>query len=439
MVVFRPSAALTEELEWEPPLRFRRGAPRLLRGIAVFYDFRWRHYFTDNRTQFRNGKRLAEQVIKDCPDHLRPALLLTERDDVDEGALSTERYYVMVVNFPRYLESAEADAAAAYLAQRLGTGLTRAKRFSEVAAADSSELAQWLNGRLDADVLSRWAAGDRERIDLLRAVADQAERSPGVETPTDVERAVKALEVLQVLDAEVAQAVSELATTETDPEARLELLRTLTQDVDGRYATAEVLRERSHDRLEDARAAADEFDRILGTAGETEIQEFLELHPWLLGLDYAQVRARQMIPRGTVDFLLERIDGYHDLLELKGPGDAIFEVQTRAALPSPSAYRLSRPLSLALAQVHGYRDALQYEEVVEKLYGLPHSRDPRSIILIGRASELSEGGERLLREFNRSLHRVEVVPFDVLADRVRANLANVERYLLVADGPAERA
>ena len=433
MVVLRPGAALTEELGWERPLRFRRGAPRLLRGIAVFYDFRWRDYFTDNRTQFRNGKRLAEQVIKDCPDDLTPALLLTEGDDVDEGARSTERYYVMVVNFPRYLESAEADAAAAYLAQRLGTGLTRAKRFSEIADADSSELAQWLSGRLDTEVLTRWATGNTERIELLRAVAEQAERSPGVKAPTDVERAVKALEVLQVLDAEVAQAVSELAATETDPEARLELLRTLTQDVDGRYATAEVLRERSHDRLEDARAAAEEFDRILATAGETEVQEFLEMHPWLLGLDYAQVRARQMIPRGAVDFLLERIDGYHDLLELKSPGDAIFEVQTRAALPSPSAYRLSRPLSLALAQVHGYRDALRHEEVVEKLYGLPRSRDPRSIILIGRASELSEGEERLLQEFNRSLHRVEVVPFDVLADRARANLANVERYLLVAE------
>lgn len=130
----------------------------------MFYDFRWRDYFPDNRTQFRNGKRLAEQVIKDCPDDLRPALLLTERNDVDEGARPTERYYVMVVNFPRYLESAEADAAAAYLAQRLGTGLTRAKRFSEVADADPSELAEWLSGRLDAQVLTQWAAEIRSGL-----------------------------------------------------------------------------------------------------------------------------------------------------------------------------------------------------------------------------------------------------------------------------------
>jgi hypothetical protein len=49
---------------------------------------------------------------------------------------------------------------------------------------------------------------------LLRALADQAEGSSGVDTATDVERAVNALEVLEALDPEVAQAVGELVTTE---------------------------------------------------------------------------------------------------------------------------------------------------------------------------------------------------------------------------------
>lgn len=433
----RPGAALTEELAWKPPLRFKRGAPQRLRGIAVFYDFRWSDYFSDNRVQFQNGKRLAAHVIDDCPSGLRPALLLTERDDVEEGAVSTERYYVMVVNFPRYLESAEADAAAAYLAQRLGSGLTRAKRFSEISDADSRELAGWLGGRLDAEVLAHWVGDSEERIDLLRAVADQARATPGAKSEADVARAVSALEVLEALDVEVAQAVGELVSTEADPEARAELLRALTHDIDGRYATAEVMGERRYDRLADARDAANEFEELLATAGETEIQAFLELHPWLLGLDYVQVRPRQPIPRGAVDFLLERFDGFHDLLELKSPDDLVFEVQSKMAIPSPSAYRLSRPLSLALAQVHAYKDALRFEDVVEKLYGLPHSREPRSVILLGRASDLSEPEERLLRELNRSLHRVEVVPFDVLAQRGRVLLDNVERYLLAAENETD--
>jgi hypothetical protein len=139
------------------------------------------------------------------------------------------------------------------------------------------------------------------------------------------------------------------------------------------------------------------------------------------------------VVRGTVDFLLERFDGFHDLLELKGPDDRIFEEHARKRdIRSPSAFRLSRPLALALAQVHAYRDALTDEGTYEKFYGLPHTREPRITILIGLASELTEQEERILRELNRSLHRVEVVPFDVLSLRAHAVLDNVEHYLLAA-------
>jgi hypothetical protein len=64
-----------------------------------------------------------------------------------------------------------------------------------------------------------------------------------------------------------------------------------------------------------------------------------------------RIRPRQPIPRGAVDFLLERFDGFHDLLELKSPGDAIFETHGKdTPIRSPSSYRLSRPLSLALGK-----------------------------------------------------------------------------------------
>jgi hypothetical protein len=428
------SGAVTTQLEWKPPLRYRRGADQRLRGIALFYDFPWNRYFPDRRAQFVNGQSLADQVIKDCPTSLRPALLLTDRDDVEEGARTTDRFYVMVVNLPRYLKSAEGNAAAAYLAARLGRGITRAKRFSELTEASAGELAEWLGDRLDADVLSQWADDNRERVELLRAVAAQAADADDcvTNTATDVARALTALETLEVLDPEIAQAISELVTPETDPAARLELLRALTDDIDGRYATSEVLNERAHDRLVDARGAADEFEALLATAGETELQDFLELHPWLLGLDYAQVRPRQRVPRGAVDFLLERFDGFHDLLELKSPDDAIFETQGKVEIPSPSSYRLSRPLALALAQVHVYRDILRHEEVTEELFGLRHTREPRITILIGLISNATTSEARLLGEVNRSLHRVEIVPFDVLARRARAILENVERYLLAA-------
>lgn len=67
-----------------------------------------------------------------------------------------------------------------------------------------------------------------------------------------------------------------------------------------------------------------------------------------------------------------------------------------------------------------------------ELYGLPHSRDPRLIIVIGKVDSLPEHRKKVLLELNKSLHRVEVVPYDVLAKRATAVLDNVELYLLAA-------
>jgi hypothetical protein len=421
------------ELEWDKPLGFRRGARQRLRRIDVFFDLDWYTYFPDRRVQFRGGQSLADQVIEDCPDGKRPALLLTDDDGVDEGARITERSYVVVVNLPNYTASADdANAAMAYMARRLGRGITRAKSFSELSDADAEALATWLNENLDAAALTRWASDNEARLELLREIGAsgrEAEAEVG-----DVERAVVALAALEELDPRIAEAIAALVTTETDLEARTELLWALTDDNEGRLRTGEMLHARMSERLEDARAAADEFDELLESAGETEVQRFLENHPWLLGLDYAQVRPRQPVVRGAVDFLLERFDGFHDLLELKSPDNLIFEAHGKNRdIRSPSAFRLSRPLALALAQVHAYRDTLSEEGTHEKFYGLPHTREPRITILIGLASVLTNQEKRILRELNCSLHRVEVVPFDVLARRARAVLDNVERYLLAAE------
>jgi hypothetical protein len=408
---------LKTQLGWDRPLRFRQGARQRLRGIDVFYDFPWTKHFRDERAQFVNGQCLADQVIEDCPDGKQPALLLTARDDVDEGAHQAERSYVMVVNLPRYLASADGNAAAAYLARRLGPGITRAKSYSRMTGSSFGQLADWLGEHLDAELLHHWADKNEERLHLLRSIGTPEDNDVGT---SDLERALAALEALKKLDPEIARAVADLVTTDTDLAARIELLHAITGDMDGRYATGEILHRRARERLADARKAAEQFDELLKKDGETKLQGFLEQHPWLLGLDYARVRARQQIPRGAVDFLLERFDGFHDLLELKSPGAPIFEAHGKNAdIPSPSSYRLSRQLALALAQVHAYRDALHHESATEELYGLPHTREPLITILIGRAAKLGEHQERLLREFNRSLHRVEIVPFDVLGRRAR--------------------
>ena len=73
------------DLDWEPELRYRRGAPTNLDYVHVFHDFDWLDVFPDNRAQFRNGKCLAQHVREECPEGKTPALLLTDQDRPEQS------------------------------------------------------------------------------------------------------------------------------------------------------------------------------------------------------------------------------------------------------------------------------------------------------------------------------------------------------------------
>jgi hypothetical protein len=422
---------LRDEIDWDRKLYLRRGGRVRLAGLPVYYDFKWLDLMTDRRMQFRNGQCLAERVRKDCPKGRIPALLLTDRDDVEEGGLITASFYVVVLNLPRYLEQAEANAAVSYLAKTLGP-ITQVKKLQELATADQKGLRALIQLNLTVEDIADWARGDPERISELRSTSAEFSALDSV---------VGALRSLSGLDAELVNAVSDLARAEPDRQKRLDLLRAMTEDATGRNVAAEVLGERVEQRLNDARDAAKAYMGLLGdkSTTETDLQRFLERHPWLLGLDYARVLPRQQVLRGTVDFLLERFDGFYDILELKSPGDSIIDAPAElVGPPSASKFSLSRSLAQALAQVHVYKDALRHEQVAEEQFGLSHARDPRVIVLIGTAKGLSPSGGRVLHELNCSLHRVEVVPYDVVGQRANGVLDVVERNLasVAATAPA---
>ena len=66
---------------------------------------------------------------------------------------------------------------------------------------------------------------------------------------------------------------------------------------------------------------------------------------------------------------------------------------------------------------------------MEEQYGLHQTKDPGAMVVIGRASELTDFQTGILRELNQSLHRVEIVPYDLIGQRASVILDNVERYL----------
>jgi len=453
-------------VDWDVPLQHRRGSPKRLGGLDIYHDFDWPDLFPDGRAQFKNGQCLARLVRDDCPEGKIPALLLTTRD-VEEGPIETDSHFVVVLNLPRYRATATPDAAASYYAHRLESGITGIARLHELAAQpdvinavverqlDAEHIAAWASehpdrmeelrgiagvdsGRedpdepeIDADRIAAWASDHADRIEQLRGIAGVGDSSrETVELPT----AVAALQALDSLDPEITAAIEGLLRRDIDKDARLRLLRVLTEDPTGRYVTTEVLGERISERLADARNVTQEYSALLADSDstETDLQRFIEENPWLLGLDYVRVRPRWPIPRGQADFILERHDGVSDLLELKSPQDPIITAPEAVdGVPPPAnAFALSPDLAQALAQVHVYRDNVSTDPgTVHRLYGLPSARDPRVIIVIGQVASLPDHRARVLREVNLSLHRVEIVPYDVIADRAQTILDNVERHL----------
>lgn len=429
-----PIVRLALDLEWDLPLENRQGGATRLGGIDLYYEFDWDDYFTSQRAQFRNGQCLARLVRETCPADKTPVLLLTARDEVPEGVRETDEHYVFVLNLPRYRE-ATADAALSYLAYRLGR--SEISHLNELLEAAHPEVvSELVESRIDLEHIAKWAAEDSARLEQLRGIAGLGN---GGVTEASLSETVAALAAMGGLDKADVAAIAQLFGPGADRERRLELLRRVTEDPTGRYVTGEVLLERTPQRIGDARMAITAYQALLDdpSTDETAMQHFLEDNLWLLGLHYARMRHRQQLPRGVMDFILERHDGFHDLLELKSPQDDIVRAPEvlEDAPPSASDYALSPVLAEALAQVHVYRDVLTtYADTAAGLYGLHHTRDPRLIIVIGKADPLPEHRRRVLWELNKSLHRVEIVPYDLLGKRSEAVLKNVELYRLAAEG-----
>jgi hypothetical protein len=411
---------------WDPPLKSLRGSRKRLSGIKVYYDFVWRETFRSRRRAFPGGQSLTRLVARDCPGHLAPALLLTIRDDVEENAYETDSEYVVVVRVKRYLAEAKPDAAASYYARSFGPGITGLHHLHEV-----SSNPKVIEAVVDRE-LADWAKGHEDRIAALRRIAGISAGTAAGEA--DVSAVAAVIRSMVELDPEIVDALEGLFSGDVDRDVAIQFLRAVTAQSTGRFVASEVLRQRISDRLNDVRAIADAYSNLLSDpkSTETDLQKFIEANPWLLGLEYVGIRARKALPRGAMDFILERYDGFHDLLELKSPQDPIVVAPDAVDDVPPPAhdFALSPDLAQALAQVHVYRDVLSADEaVVSKLYGLRNTRDPRVFIVIGQTAALPPHRARVLRDLNLTLHRMEVLPYDVLHQRATAMLDNIEIHL----------
>lgn len=398
--------------------------------MRIYHDFPWTELFANRRTQFKHGLSLARLVREECPPRLEPAILLTTDDEAVEGGVESEDEYVVVVNILRYLAQPSVDAAASYYAHRRHR-ITQRAAMEEI--RQSPELLQaLLQEHLTIELIDTWSNGSPERREALR---DLAAHDPEQHTvrPT-AQEIIDALLALDDIPDEVWRALVAFLPHVLGANTRETILDAITEEPGGRQQAAHTLGSRLAERIADTYRAVDEYETLLGTPGttETDLQRFIERHPWLISLDYTSITPRRVVPRGELDFCLERFDGYYDILELKGPSEPIVSHSgSSGQLPPPAnAYRLGRSLANALAQVHVYRDVFASgSTLLQEQYGLQQPRDPRFVVVIGRRSDMTEDAVRVLHQLNLSLHRVEILPYDHLGERARVRLGNLEAFL----------
>lgn len=408
-------------IEWGSPLRTRRGGASRLSGLRVHYDFVWESVFGHGRATFPGGQSLAELVRRECPAGKGAALLLTTRNDVRQPYIvETDDQYVAVVPIHDYLQSASGgDTASTYYARLSPRPLTQLPSLSEITTFTVGELETFLDAHLTAELIAAWIDRSIDPESILAFLG--AEAGPN---PDNVAR------ILSADDTGFAQELARRLEAGANPTPIRRVLLALTEQQTGRTAAYDVLGDRLPERIADTRLKLEEYEALIArpTTTETEVQRFIEVNPWMVGLPYHTARPRVPIARGVLDFVLDRFDGFFDLVELKGPSESIVVEPSLATQrpPSASEYSLSRALSNALAQAHHYRGLLDRSADLASEYGLADTRQPRILILIGRSESLSDSGREILRQLNLSLHRVEVIPYDVLGRRTAGLLENVE-------------
>ena len=343
---------------WDKPLKRKHSSTRLS-GLDVWYDFGWKTVFGHNVAAFPHGQSLTSAIRRRCPTGKTPCLLLTQKDDADQGTTQTDSHYVHVIRVNEYLAKSSSDPAMAYFAITV-----------------QEDLDLLLDLHLDEAAMRRWVGSSAGRIvDLLQLIANVLAANNQTRSSfkqSDSARAISALEqiVPQLLDSanidELRQLANWMASKRT-----------------GRTVVQEALADRIRNRIMDVRSHLEEYRLLLRepSTNETRFQRFITDHPRLLGLEYARVRPKVPTPRGEIDFLVERHDGYHDLLELKAPDDPVIRCDgdDSDAPGSASQYSLGPALANALAQVQVYRRQLtRSDESMVEDYGIRHTRHPRA-------------------------------------------------------------
>jgi len=144
---------------------------------------------------------------------------------------------------------------------------------------------------------------------------------------------------------------------------------------------------------------------------EKIFQNWILANLWVFGIQYSKKHdVRQIAMTSEADILMESLDGFLDLIELKRP----IEGEILKYDASHKSYYAAPSLSKAIGQSLYYLEKLDdYKLVVEKEYKVKIIR-PRIKIIIGRSDSFTQKKFNALRMLNANLNHIEIYTYDYL-------------------------
>lgn len=394
--------------QWPHGLSHFRGSKVRLGGLHVYYDFAWIDKVPHNRRTFPEGQVLATFVRDQCPGEKEAALLLTVRDDVIPGVITTENLYIAIVQIDQYLNCKKSPATTYFY-----SNLAASFETLQHVAKNPQLVQQIVKNNLDAAAISNWIEEDPTRITLLREIISRTQ-GPPEQSVASLESLVQKWAAGEIPQEDVKSVVSSLNNDEklghlisalADRAEELKSLPRLGQE-DSRRMVAAALRA-SHR----ADALALLKQHIKNNVVESVFQKLLETNWWMLGTQYVGiVTERHVTTEENVDILLHRADGYFDLIELKRAKGKTFVEDHEKWIVSSEVNRAVNQTAHYIAEIEASRSDILRKKFVDlfKLHGF---------VIIGNLEEDDphvRAKREALRLYNSHLHRVTVMTYDQL-------------------------
>jgi Domain of unknown function (DUF4263) len=147
-------------------------------------------------------------------------------------------------------------------------------------------------------------------------------------------------------------------------------------------------------------------------------QNHLQKHYWMFGSEYLHLlQTRKLTRNQQMDFVLRRVDGFLELIEIKTPlnGEDLFQPDSSHASLYPGT-----ELSKGIGQVIHYISKVEANKKDILIEDGEQVDKIRAKLIIGRDNNKDQ--LMALRELNSHLHRIEILTFDQLLRTARRAL-----------------